>query len=42
VTPVLLGRDERLFDGVPGGGLELVGARATPRVTHLSYAVRPG
>jgi dihydrofolate reductase len=39
VTPVVLGRGERLFDGVGRTDLTLVGARHTQSVTHLRYAV---
>jgi dihydrofolate reductase len=37
VAPVLIGAGERLFDGVPAGSLELVSARATTYVTHVTY-----
>jgi dihydrofolate reductase len=37
VAPVLLGRGERLFVGVPGSDLVPVSARQTPLVTHLTY-----
>ena len=42
LVPVLLGRGERLFDGVGDNmhGLELVRTVATPRVTHLKFARR--
>ncbi len=40
VTPVLLGRGERLFEGVAKTELTQLGARQTSRVTHLRYAVR--
>jgi dihydrofolate reductase len=41
-APTLLGRGERLFDGVGDDlhGLELVRTVATPRVTHLKFARR--
>ncbi|MBW0105812.1 dihydrofolate reductase family protein [Pseudonocardia sp. KRD291] len=39
VAPVLLGRGERLFEGVPRTGLVPVSVRQTPLVTHLTYAV---
>jgi dihydrofolate reductase len=39
VAPVLLGRGERLFDGVGRTDLTQVGARHTGSVTHLRYAV---
>lgn len=44
LVPTLLGRGERLFENVGDDlhGLELVRAVAAPRVTHLSYARRPG
>lgn len=39
LSPVLLGRGERLFDGVDSGkfGLRIVEAIHSPRVTHLRY-----
>jgi len=42
LSPVLFGSGIRLFDGVDAGrvGLEQVRAEASPRVTHLTYAVR--
>jgi dihydrofolate reductase len=42
LAPVLLGRGERLFDGVGDDlhGLELVRTVATPMVTHLKFARR--
>jgi dihydrofolate reductase len=42
LSPVLFGSGVRLFDGVDAGrvALEQVGAEASPRVTHLTYAVR--
>jgi dihydrofolate reductase len=39
VAPVLLGRGERLFDGVDRTRLTQVEARQTELVTHLRYAV---
>jgi dihydrofolate reductase len=39
VAPVLLGRGERLFDGVDRTDLTPVDARPTAVVTHLRYAV---
>jgi dihydrofolate reductase len=41
VTPVTFGAGERLFDGVPPLNLELIGARGTSLVTHISYRVGP-
>jgi len=42
LAPTLLGRGERLFDGVGDDlhGLQLVRTVATPRVTHLKFARR--
>jgi dihydrofolate reductase len=42
LSPVLFGSGVRLFDGVDAGrvALEPVGAEPSPRVTHLTYAVR--
>lgn len=42
LVPALLGRGERLFDGVSDDlcGLELVRTVAAPRVTHLKFAKR--
>jgi dihydrofolate reductase len=42
LVPKLLGRGERLFDGLGDDlhGLELVRTVATPRVTHLKFARR--
>ena len=41
LAPVLLGRGERLFDGVEDlGGLELVQTVAASNVTHLKFARR--
>ena len=42
VAPVLLGKGERLFDGVGKTWLTQVEARQTSLVTHLRYAVRLG
>ncbi|MCS7475654.1 dihydrofolate reductase family protein [Umezawaea endophytica] len=40
LVPVLLGRGERLFDGVPHTGLVQVDVRPTHSVTHLRYSLR--
>ena len=42
LSPVLFGSGIRLFEGVEAGrvALEQVRAEPTPRVTHLTYAVR--
>lgn len=40
VAPVVLGGGERLFEGVTGLDLELVSARATSHVAHVTYRVR--
>ena len=42
MSPVLFGSGIRLFDGVDAGrlALEPVRAESSPRVTHLTYAVR--
>ncbi|MBF9133860.1 dihydrofolate reductase [Plantactinospora sp. S1510] len=42
LSPVLFGSGIRLFEGVDAGrvALEQVGAEPSPRVTHLTYAVR--
>lgn len=40
VTPVLLGRGERLFEGVPLTELVQVDVRPTHSVTHLRYRLR--
>ncbi len=42
LSPVLLGSGVRLFEGVDAGrvALEPVRSESSPRVTHLSYAVR--
>jgi hypothetical protein len=43
LAPVLLGRGERLFDGVDDlHGLELVRTVAAPNVAHLKFARRAG
>ncbi len=39
VVPVVFGRGERLFEGVPALRLEQVSVRATQHVTHLTYRV---
>ncbi|MEO3742536.1 dihydrofolate reductase family protein [Plantactinospora sp. B5E13] len=43
LSPVLFGSGVRLFDGVDATriALEQVRSEASPRVTHLTYAVRP-
>jgi dihydrofolate reductase len=43
LSPVLFGSGIRLFEGVDAGrvALEPVRAERSPRVTHLTYAVRP-
>ena len=43
LSPVLFGAGVRLFDGVDPAGLALepVRSESSPRVTHLTYAVRP-
>ena len=42
LSPVLFGSGVRLFEGVDAArvALELVGSESSPRVTHLTYAVR--
>ena len=42
LSPVLFGSGIRLFEGVDAGlvALEPVRAEPSPRVTHLTYAVR--
>jgi hypothetical protein len=42
VVPTLLGRGERLFDGVGDDlhGLQLMRTVAAPKVTHLKFARR--
>jgi dihydrofolate reductase len=42
VAPVVLGRGERLFEGVGRLELRVVGARHTDLVTHVRYAVGGG
>ena len=39
VVPVLLGRGERLLDGVADPGLEPVEVTHSPRATHIRYRV---
>jgi dihydrofolate reductase len=39
VTPALVGRGERVLDGVQGVRLELLGATGSNAVTHLRYRV---
>ena len=39
VVPVLLGRGERMFDGVADPGFTPVEIVATPYATHLRYRV---
>ncbi|MEU7875746.1 dihydrofolate reductase family protein [Dactylosporangium sp. NPDC049140] len=39
VAPVLLGRGERLFEGVGRAGLTQISARQTSLVTHLRYTI---
>jgi dihydrofolate reductase len=39
IAPVTLGAGERLFDGVPGQGLEIISARPASLVTHVTYRV---
>ena len=43
LSPVLLGAGTRLFDGVDASrvALEPIRSEPSPRVTHLTYAVRP-
>nr|AKG47145.1 putative reductase [uncultured bacterium] len=40
IAPVLLGRGERLFEGVGRTELSQLGARATELVTHVRYTIR--
>ena len=42
LSPVLFGSGVRLFEGVDAGrvALEPIRAEPSPRVTHLTYAVR--
>src|SRR3954464_6956256 len=37
IAPVLLGRGERIFDGVPDPGLEPTGGIHSPLATHVRY-----
>ena len=37
VTPVVVGRGERLFTGVGHTALRLISARCTPEVNHVTY-----
>ena len=39
VAPILLGGGERLFEGVPAGGVEITRVVDSPGVTHLRYRV---
>jgi dihydrofolate reductase len=39
IVPILLGRGERLFDGVPDPGLEPVEVIPSPHATHVRYRV---
>jgi dihydrofolate reductase len=39
ISPVLLGRGERLFEGVDDPGLEPVAATHSPHATHVRYRV---
>jgi dihydrofolate reductase len=41
IAPVVLGRGERLFDGVTGLRLEPVQVLGSPGASHLKYRVRP-
>lgn len=41
VAPVVLGRGERLFDGVGHTAITPVAVRHTDLVTHLTYAIAP-
>jgi dihydrofolate reductase len=43
LSPVVFGSGIRLFEGVDAGRVALKPVRAepSPRVTHLTYAVRP-
>jgi dihydrofolate reductase len=38
VAPIVLGRGERLFDGVGDPALTPISTRCTPLVTHIRYA----
>jgi dihydrofolate reductase len=42
VAPVVLGKGERLFEGVGRLELRVVGARHTDLVTHVRYAMGGG
>jgi dihydrofolate reductase len=43
ISPVMFGGGRRLFEGIPREvGVELVETVASPRVTHVRYAVREG
>jgi dihydrofolate reductase len=42
LVPVLLGKGERLFDGVADPGLEPVEVLASPLATHLRYRITRG
>ena len=39
IVPVLLGAGERLFDGVPDPGFELVEVIDSPHATHVRYRI---
>jgi dihydrofolate reductase len=39
IAPVLLGRGERLFDGVADPGFEPIEATHSPYATHVRYRV---
>jgi dihydrofolate reductase len=39
ISPVLLGAGERIFDGVPDPGFEVVEATHSPLATHIVYRV---
>ncbi|MEU8614424.1 dihydrofolate reductase family protein [Actinoplanes sp. NPDC048791] len=41
IAPVVLGRGERLFDGIPPVRLEQLSGRSASLVTHLTYRVLP-
>jgi hypothetical protein len=41
IVPVLLGRGERLFDGVPNLSLTPFEATHSPLATHVRYHVSP-
>jgi dihydrofolate reductase len=40
VVPITIGGGSRLFEGVPALDLDVVAARHTPHVTHLTYRRR--